>query len=669
MPLKEIPFLRIGLPLCLGIISGQWIRPDFIFLLVIAAVILIGLLTSLYFNKLQTNYIYGVSLTVALYTSGLILYHNEKDRLSVLPQEPSTLVCTVSEYPEEKENSFRIKVKLNQKIEGSESIPLCGSMIFYNRKDSTNSGFLPGDRLIVNCTPLPIENRGNPYEFDYRFYMENNGVKYFAFTESRAIVNHTTPERINLIHRAQIIRESIIGLYRKRGIEGEQLAIVAAITLGQKTLLEPDQKENFIRAGVVHIMAVSGLHAMILSLFVFYILFFMKRKLNTLRVILTILVLWSFAFITGLAPSVQRASLMFTFLQAGHLIHRRVNPINSVLASAFVLILIRPSVIFGTGFLLSYSAVIFIICFFQDLYLKIQPRNRVSDFLWKSAVVTLVAQAGTLPLTIALFNRFPAFFILTNIIIVPLASAIIVMGSMVLLTFPATFISKTLAYILVKLTGLAGSITETVASIPFSSIERIGMTSVQCLLLFIFIFLLLWFLLKKDSIPVIYPIVALLLLVSAATTRNIMTRITDELIVYNTAGSSTIGIRAGKTLFLLSDTSFTRPEVTRHCATLGLRLKGTSDIGNDYYLKAGQKNILVCNSLDYSLLINYKPDIVILRGSYHSIGKGVDLSSGPGTVIITSEASSGYNLRGILNIEKVDTLHYVRKSGAFTMRL
>ncbi|MFO7622114.1 MAG: ComEC/Rec2 family competence protein [Bacteroidales bacterium] len=669
MLLKEIPFLRIGLPLCVGIISGQWIRPDFIFLLVIAAVILIGLLTSLFFNKLQTNYIYGVSLTVALYASGLILYHNEKERLSVLPQEPSTLVCTVSEYPEEKENSFRIKVKLNQKIEGSERIQLCGSMIFYNRKDSTNSGFLPGDRLIVNCTPLPIENRGNPYEFDYRFYMENNGVKYFAFTESRAIVSHATPERINLIHRAQIIRESIIGLYRKRGIEGEQLAIVAAITLGQKTLLEPDQKENFIRAGVVHIMAVSGLHAMILSLFVFYILFFMKRKLNTLRVILTILVLWSFAFITGLAPSVQRASLMFTFLQAGHLIHRRVNPINSVLASAFVLILIRPSVIFGTGFLLSYSAVIFIICFFQDLYLKIQPRNRVSDFLWKSAVVTLVAQAGTLPLTIALFNRFPAFFILTNIIIVPLASAVIVMGSMVLLTFPATFISKTLAYILVKLTGLAGSITETVASIPFSSIERIGMTSVQCLLLFIFIFLFMWFLLKKDSIPVIYPLVALLLLVSAATARNIMTRITDELIVYNTAGSSTIGIRAGKTLFLFSDTSFTSPEVTRHCATLGLRLKGTSDIGNDYYLKAGQKNILVCNSLDNSLLSNYKPDIVILKGSYHSIGKGVDLSSGPGTVIITSEASSGYNLRGILNIEKVDTLHYVRKSGAFTMRL
>jgi competence protein ComEC len=652
-----------------GILSGQWIRPDFIFLLVIAVIILTGLLISLYFNKLQTNYVYGVSLTAALYTSGLVLYHNEKERLSVLQQEPSTLVCTVSEYPEEKENSLRIKIKLNHKIEGSKSIPLFGSMILYNRKDSTKSVFLPGDRLIVNCTPLAIENRGNPYEFDYRFYMENNGIKYYAFTDNRAIYSRSTPEHINLIHRAQIIRESIIDLYRQRGIDGEQLAIVAAITLGQKTLLEPDQKEAFIRAGVVHIMAVSGLHAMILSLFVFYMLFFMKRKLNTLRVILTILVLWSFAFITGLAPSVQRASLMFTFLQAGNLIHRRVNPINSVLASAFVLILIRPSVVFGTGFLLSYSAVIFIICFFQDLYLKIQPRNQVSDFFWKSAVVTLVAQAGTLPLTIALFNRFPVFFILTNIIIVPLASAIIVLGSLVLLTFPATFISKTLAFTLVKLTGLAGTITETFASIPFSSIERIGMTSFQCLLLFVFIFLFMWFLLKKDSIPVIYPLVSLLLLISAGTARNIMTRLSDELIVYNTVGSSTIGIRAGKTLFLFSDTSFTPPEVIRHCSTLGLRVKLTSDITNNYYLKAGQKNILVCSSIDNSLLNNYKPDIVILKGSYPNARKGVDLSYGPGTLIITSEASPAYNLRDILNIEKVGTLHYVRKSGAFTMRL
>ena len=179
------------------------------------------------------------------------------------------------------------------------------------------------------------------------------------------------PSRRKLKHRALIIRERIIGMYRERGITDDRIGLVAAITLGQKNLLDPEQKQIFIKAGIMHIMAVSGLHAVILSMFIFSMLFFMKGKFNILRILITVLLLWCFAFVTGLTPSVLRATLMFTFLQAGNLMKRNVNSINSVLASAVILIIIRPSVLFDAGFLLSYSAVIFIICFYRDLYLKI----------------------------------------------------------------------------------------------------------------------------------------------------------------------------------------------------------------------------------------------------------------------------------------------------------
>ena len=194
---------------------------------------------------------------------------------------------------------------------------------------------MPGDILIIRCTPVEIENRGNPYEFDYRFYHGKPGYKILCFTNSQDIIRHISPTHRKLIHRALIIREKIIGMFRERGIKGERLALVAAITLGQKSMLDPEQKMNFIKAGVMHIMAVSGLHAVILSLFVFNLLFFMKRRFNILRIIITILILWSFAFVTGLTPSVLRATLMFSFLQAGKLMKRPVNGINSVLASAF----------------------------------------------------------------------------------------------------------------------------------------------------------------------------------------------------------------------------------------------------------------------------------------------------------------------------------------------
>ena len=166
-----------------------------------------------------------------------------------------------------------------------------------------------------------------------------------------------------------IIREKIIWMFSERGIKGERLALVAAITLGQKRMLDPEQKLNFMKAGVMHIMAVSGLHAIILSLFVLNLLFFMKRRFNILRITITILILWSFAFVTGLTPSVLRATLMFSFLQAGKLMKRPANGINLGAGIRFFLIIVRPSVIFDAGFLLSYSAVIYIICFYNDFYL------------------------------------------------------------------------------------------------------------------------------------------------------------------------------------------------------------------------------------------------------------------------------------------------------------
>jgi competence protein ComEC len=434
-------------------------------------------------------------------------------------------------------------------------------------------------------------------------------------------------------------------------------------------MLDPEQKLNFIKAGVMHIMAVSGLHAVILSLFVFNLLFFLKRRFNIMRIVITIVILWSFAFVTGLTPSVLRATLMFSFLQAGNLMERRVNGINSILASAFVLILLKPSVIFDAGFLLSYFAVIYIICFYQDFYLRMQIKNWLADKIWQSGVVTIVAQAGTLPLTIMLFNRFPTYFILTNIIIVPLSNLIIILGCMVPMFFPVRFLSQFLGLLLNNLTGLTEMLTARAASLPLSSIQDIGMTTIECILLSVTLFLFSHFLLKKKSYSVLYPIWLLVLFVMAGTLMDISTRSTSEVIVYNTPGSSTIGIRSGKLLSLYSDTSVAGQEVKRHCATLGLKTNTSVLKNNTYCIKAGEKIILISNSLNKNILQNFTPDIVILTGLRPQIEEKSASIQFTGTLIITSEATSGFRLPQKIDISHADTVHSVRKSGAFIKRI
>jgi competence protein ComEC len=666
---KEIPFLRIGLPLCFGIITGLYIHSGIYFYAILISSGIFLFLVSLFFNRQLTNYIYGLAISLAFYSSGFTLFKIEKNKLSVLKPEETVFVSVLLDYPQEKENSSMLTIKLNKKISDDGISMVNGSLVLYHKKDSIIKSLLPGDILIVRCTPLEIVNKGNPYEFDYRFYMENKGIRYYAFTKSSDLLSHRIPEHRKLIYKALLIRERIIKMYEERGIKGDRLALVAAITLGQKNLLDPEQKQSFIKAGVMHIMAVSGLHAVILSLFIFNLLIFLKRRFNVLRIVITILILWAFAFVTGLTPSVLRATLMFSFLQAGNLMKRRVNGINSVLASAFVLILIRPSVIFDAGFLLSYAAVIYIIGFYQDLYLKIKFKKWLPDKIWQSIVVTLIAQAGTLPLTIMLFNRFPVYFILTNIIIVPLSSIMIIIGCLVPLTFPILSVSGFLASLLNWLTGIVELLTDKVSSLPNSSIENIGMTSFECILLTITMSLFIFFLLKKQSISIKYPVIALILFIGTGTLKEVMNRKANELIVYDTPGNSTIGIKTGRTLNLFTNNPLYPPEVARHCATLGLKLKIRRQSRIYNLLKVGNHSILICDSLKRDWLKDLPSGIIILTGNRPFIEKGIKAPLAPGVIIITSDAASGFHLPYLLN--KSDNISFwsVRKAGAYRLRL
>ncbi len=669
MLIKEIPFLRICFPLCAGIISGLYIHPDQLFLLLAGIVIASIFILSLFYNKSETNIFFGYFLTVSLFTCGYLLYTNEKNSISLLEAKESLFACTLEDYPLEKAKTHMLTLKLNGMINGHDSEPVNGSIVLYHRKDTLVTKLLPGDLLVIKCTPVQISGKGNPYEFDYRFYMENQGIRYYAFTSQQSIISHVYQEHRKPIYKALIIREKIIRMYEERGITGERLALVAAITLGQKKMLDADQKSCFVKAGVMHIMAVSGLHTVILSLFVFNVLFFLKGRLNIIRILLTIAILWAFAFVTGLTPSVLRATMMFSFLHAGNLMKRPVNSMNSVLASGFVLIIIRPSVIFDAGFLLSYSAVVYIIAFYRDLYQKVVFRNFISDKIWQSAVVTIVAQAGTMPLTIALFNRFPTYFIITNIIIVPLSSLLVIIGCLVPVLFPVKFLSQFLAMILNNLTGLTELLTKKASYLPLASIENVGFTNAECLLFTAAIFLVTCSLLKKDSLKAIYPITALAFFLLSGTTSEISTRVTNEIIVYNTPGISTIGIRTGKILSVYTDTTIAGVEVKRHCATLGLKMNQNKIGKSSSCLKAGNTKIVITVSLNKKIIDDFSPDIVILTGPGPEMESGIDQNSYPGMIVVAAE---GFPRTASLHCKKSETacpVYLVKKSGAFSRRI
>jgi competence protein ComEC len=666
---KEIPFLRIIIPLCLGIISGMLFAPGTFVIIILIILIIAGYAFSLFYNARHKNHVYGVAVFVAFFGCGIVLNIEEKNSISRLESVQTTFLSTVSDFPSEKENTYMVTIELNKVISGIVKKSITGSVLLYHRKDSIINRMLPGDRLLIRCTPLEIENRGNPYEFDYKSFMASKRIRYYAFTGKNNIIGFTSPKHRKLKYSALIWRERIIKMYEERGVKGKRLALVSAITLGQKNRLDPDVKQIFINAGIMHIMAVSGLHAGVLSLFIYGMLFFMKGKFNPLRIIITILILWAFAFVTGLTPSVLRATLMFSFLQAGNLLNRRVNGINSVLASAFILIIIQPSVITDAGFLLSYAAVIYIIGFYKELYIKLHFKRWLPDKIWQSVVVTLVAQAGTLPLTIMLFNRFPVYFILTNVIIVPLSSLLIIIGCLVPMTFAIVPVSEFLANILSKLTGLTEFLTSTAAALPYSTIDRIGMTTVECILLTFAVSLLVTFLIKKQLFSIKYPVVAFIIFAIAVNFKKIENSKTNELIVYNNPSFPTTGIRTGNTLNLLTVNDSVPGEVLRHAATKGLKIKLINYQGKPMLVKVGTKNILITDSLRFRWLRDANFNIIVLTGKRPYIEKNILPQSLPENIVFSSETAPGFRLRFSLDQLTNKTVRFVRKSGAFVGNL
>jgi len=665
---REIPFLRLLIPFCNGIVSGLFIKPEARLIAISLLILAAGFPVSLIFNKRQQNHLYGILLTCSMYLCGLLLYTIEKKQLSVLEPEEGHYVCTLSEFPEPRTNSFRAIVRLHNRVDGRDTVCLNGSLMVYFRKDPFIGTLLPGDILKLKCEPLPVVNRGNPHEFDYKFYLENNGIKYYSFSRKDDILAHSRPEKSRLRYRALIIRERIIGMYRERGISDDRIGLVAALTLGRKNLLDPEQKQVFIRAGVMHIMAVSGLHAVILSMFILNMLFFLKGRIEFIRILIAVVLLWGFAFVTGLTPSVLRAALMFSFIQAGKLMKRDVNSINSVLASAMILLIAHPSVLFDAGFLLSYCAVIFIICFYRSFYLKIRLKNYGADKIWQSAAVTIIAQAGTLPLTISLFNRFPAWFILTNIIIVPLSSVVVIIGCLVPLTYPVESISRPLALLMNYLTGLTEVLTEKAASLPFASIENIGMVPTESFLLSVFIFLLTMSLLNSLAIPLRIPLIALLVLAGAGSIRSIHDRVSGELIVYNGISESQVGIRTGRTLSIWSESDTLMPEAARHSMTRGLKVNSIHAGSGAKLIETGNKRILICGHLTKVLLKKTLPDIVVLKGRYPRIDRGINPDEIPETIVTGSEVSAG-SLKIDDACKSRSHIHNVSILGACRLRL
>lgn len=436
--------------------------------------------------------------TVIIYASfffiGITLTnsHFHRDLPQNLIEGCSDWVVRVAEEPSLKEKSVKI---IAETLQNTEKQQVRTRFLLYLEPSTAAQSLRYGDLLLVHAIPALIQPPQNPDAFDNQRYMRRRGIYYSCFVRENAwhCFGHAPANRLK--SAAQDIRDYLTSNYMSIGMSGDELEILKAILLGDDDSLDPELKAAYSSAGVSHILCVSGMHVGVIFMIINFLLkpldFFPLSRL--LKATLIMAIIWLYAHITGLAPSVTRSATMFTFVAIGQQLRRNTNVFHSLFASMFILLAINPLLLFEVGFQLSYLAVAGIVLFQPRLSGLYSCRTRVGKYFWELLTVSVAAQLGTFPISIYYFAQFPNYFMLSNMSVILLSFAVIITGVTLLPASLIPVIAQLISRLLTLEIKLMNNIITFIEQLPGAVTENIDYRFPQVILLYgTIIYLCLW---------------------------------------------------------------------------------------------------------------------------------------------------------------------------------
>jgi len=368
----------------------------------------------------------------------------------------------VTVLPQERKKTWKLGICVRESsAEGWRNRKL----MVYLPKEAAVDDWQIGDRLHMEIAPSLPEDGG--YDgFDYAGWLRMKGYTATAFVRKWQWVS--SADRWNLKAMGARLQSSLVSVFQRTGLPEESVTLVSAMTLGARESLSGDLNAEFAQAGVSHILSVSGLHVGIVFALLRVSLFFLgyTQRMRRFRDGLIVACLWVFALVTGLSPAVCRAVLMATMLVGGGLLGRNTSALNTVLFSAWLQLLVDPLLLNDVGFQLSYCAVIGLVLFIPLMNKLWYPSSQLIRYVWGLLSMSLVAQFVTAPLTVHYFSQFPLYFLVANVVAVPLSGVLMYVAVACLLVSPFPFLFQPLSVCLSVCTKLFLDVVQGVAQLP-----------------------------------------------------------------------------------------------------------------------------------------------------------------------------------------------------------
>lgn len=606
------------------------------------------------------------------------------DHLSL--NQDKILACKIklTGSAEEKSNSWKRTGSVEAILTESGWKSVSGKVNLYWPKSEDVQNLEYGDVILTKDGPLPVEAPLNPHAFDLKSFLGYKNIfhQQYVRPDEWKLLNKTDDK--GFLYYANRSRTWAVNAIKRFVHAPHQQAIAVALVLGVTDGIDNDLRNAYAASGAMHVLAVSGLHVSI----IYGILLFIFRPLNFFKVgpwiiaMVCLGILWAYAFITGLSPSVLRAVVMFSFMAVAKPFARTTNIYNTLAASAFCLLIYDPFLIMSVGFQLSYLAVWGIVYMYRPLYNLWEAKSPLMNWTWQITCVSIAAQIATMPLTLFYFHQFPVYALLSNLFVIPGSFVVLVGGILLLMVSPLTVLATWLGVALEWFVKIYNESIFLVEQLPMNMISDLYISPAQSLWLALFILSAL-LLIQFRRFHYVLMLFATALLFSAGSWNQFYSAtMTSGWTVYSVKGHSAMEWREnGHALFLADSAFLNEPDGIRFHLQPERLVQGVSDIQiasetqfrdinglRIYHWKS--KTFLWIRSKSYRLPEGMKVDCLVISNNAVQSLKETVAHVNFDCLIFDGSNSYRYCDRLGREAQSLNLVHtFVLKDGPFTLNL
>ncbi len=560
----QLPALRVLLPFITGILIAYGFDPGWFY-----PSILFGCFLSIFLFTAFANSLFKTELPAKL--SAALLFaamgylacwfkqelHAADHFSKAAKLEESKFICEITDAPQLKENWVKVPSRVTHLVnDGGNSQATSGNILIYLARDSSSERISYGDVILLSKAPQAVRKNTNPDAFDYSRYLHFQNIHFQSFARNGDWKLLGSGKGNPILAFSYQSQKRLVRILRKHLPTQDEFAVGSALLLGYRDEISDELRDAYAQTGAMHVLAVSGLHVGI----IFVLLTFLFHKIESRSRVVVLLKtgavltgIWGFALVTGASPSVMRAATMFSLLAMGQALQRSGAIYNTLMVSAFILLLINPLWLASVGFQLSYLAVFGIVYFQRRFERMIWVPKGFLRKIWTLVTVSLAAQLTTGPISIFYFRQFPVFFWLSSLFLVP-AAALLMSGGLLLMMLEwcapgiAFYIGKTLWAAI----WLCNQLVYAIQSVPGALVEDLFLTGSQTILLYMILLTAMVFISHKHKRSLIVSSAMGLAFFATTSFRSISNSEKLEVVVFDQYKSTVIEFYHNKQCFRIA---------------------------------------------------------------------------------------------------------------------